>query len=281
MQVGRQVPAHRRSGGTLVGRPRIIAHRGASAIAPENTLLAFRLAAEAGADMLETDVQFSRDGAAVLIHDSDLARTTDCIGLVSAMAWSELSVCDAGYWFTPNGATRHPYRGLKIGVPRLEELFALIDALNPAIVLQLELKVDAGVPAARCGRDAARLAQMLAEHGWLNRAIVSSFSTAALDAVKAAEPQARTAYIVGRDADIHAALAYAVARKHEALNPEHLRLGMVEEGRDIVSLAHAAGVAVYPWTVNVADRALELAQMGVDGIMTDDPERLRRVLEAG
>lgn len=280
MQVGRHASPLSRASPAVVGSPRVIAHRGASSIAPENTLLAFRLAAEAGADMIETDVHLTRDGALVLIHDDDLARTTDCIGLVSGMSWSELDACDAGYWFTPNGSMRHPYRGLKIGIPRLTELFTLIDAIDPEILVQLEIKVGEGVQERSMQRPAERLIRTLDETGWMQRTIVSSFDKGVIDAVKSADPHTRTAYITGAGTDLHAAIAYAAARRHESIHPDHRSLGPETSGLRSVEAAHSAGIAVHAWTVNEPGRMLELARMGVDGITTDDPERLRRVLDS-
>ena len=96
----------------LSARP-VIAHRGASAYAPENTLPAFELAVQQGADAFELDVRLTRDGAPVVIHDDTLERTTDLTGPVRARTLAELRAADAGHWFTPDGGRTMPFRGAR------------------------------------------------------------------------------------------------------------------------------------------------------------------------
>src|SRR5918911_658199 len=98
-----------------------LAHRGASALAPENTLEAFRLAVESGAGGLELDVHLTRDGHVVVIHDPTLDRTTNRTGAVSEMTLDELREPDAGHNFSPDGSTL-PYRGLNLRIPTLVEV---------------------------------------------------------------------------------------------------------------------------------------------------------------
>src|SRR5215210_1213946 len=100
----------------------VIAHRGASAYAPENTLTAFELGVEQGADALELDVRVTRDGAPVVVHDATLDRTTDRVGPVRAHTLAELRQADAGHRFTSDGQRTHPYRGAGIRIPTLAEV---------------------------------------------------------------------------------------------------------------------------------------------------------------
>ena len=120
-------------------RPFIVAHRGASEEAPENTLPAFELAVEGGAEVVECDVHLSRDGVVTVIHDADLARTTDRRGVVAELTWRDLQGADAGY------PTRHGerYRGTR--VPRLEEV---LDLARGRCQVMIEIKADAVGPAA-------------------------------------------------------------------------------------------------------------------------------------
>jgi len=107
----------------LAGAPLLIAHRGGSALAPENTMLAFRRAVEWWcADLLELDVQPTRDGEAVVFHDATLDRTTDGSGPVVARSLAELRGLDAGYRFTPDGGASHPFRGRGVGISTLREV---------------------------------------------------------------------------------------------------------------------------------------------------------------
>src|SRR3712207_5496520 len=116
--------------------PLNVAHRGASARAPENTLEAFRLAVEAGAGGLELDVHMSRDGEVVVIHDSSVDRTTDGSGAVAGTTLGELRGLDAGYRFSPDGGRTHPYRNRGVGIPTLAEVYEEF----PTTYVNIEIK---------------------------------------------------------------------------------------------------------------------------------------------
>ena len=261
-------------------RPRVIAHRGASSIAPENTLLAFRLAIEAGAEMIETDAHLARDGEIVLIHDTDLRRTTNCSGSIADLRSADLAACDAGYWFTQMNERRHPFRGIGLCVPRLSDLLALVASLDPTIVVNVEIKNQPDdLSYDPTNRLADRLVELLAETGMSQQVLVSSFNPEAIDRVKSKAPGLRTAYLCSPRADLHARTAYARARGHDAIHPHHSSLTGGDGARRIVDVMHEAGLEVNVWTVNDPQRMLEMAAAGVDGIISDDPGQLRRVLE--
>lgn len=267
---------------TVTTRARVIAHRGASAIAPENTLLAFRLAIEAGAEMIETDAHLARDGEIVLIHDADLRRTTNCNGSVADLHLAELSACDAGYWFTPRGERRHAFRGLGLAVPRLDDLLDLVRSLEPTVFINVEIKnLPSEIDYDPTNRLARALVKSLDGANAAFNVLVSSFNPDAIDRVKELSPSLRTAYLCGPRADLHARTAYAHARGHDAIHPHHSSLGRGERARRIVDVMHGAGLEVNVWTVNEPQRMLELATAGVDGIITDDPALLRQVLKIG
>lgn len=262
-------------------RPCVIAHRGASAIAPENTLLAFRLAAESGAGMIETDAHLSRDDQVVLIHDADLARTTSCTGSVADLRGTELASCDTGYWFVADDRPQHPFRNLGLGVPTLGDLFSTIDAVNRDMKVNIEIKNAAdALDYDPTQRIADRLIDEIRALGVVARVLVSSFNSESIDRIKALDPTVRTAYLCAPWADLHARTAYAVARGHDALHPHHGLLGSLPGARRTVEMVHRAGLEMNVWTVNDPERMRELAAAGVDGIMTDDPERLWKVLNA-
>jgi glycerophosphoryl diester phosphodiesterase len=258
----------------------VIAHRGASAIAPENTLLAFQLAIEAGADMIETDAHLARDGSIVLIHDAELDRTTNCLGVVADRPATDLRSCDAGYWFTHDGDQTHPFRGIGLGVPALDALFSLLDTLDPTVQVNVEIKNMPGEltfdPSERL---ATRLVEQLHAIGAAHRVIVSSFNPASIDCIKQLDPSIRTGYICAPSADVHARTAYAVARGHNAIHPHHTSLGSAATAARVVKMIRQAGLEVNVWTVNDPERMRELAVADVDGIITDDPQQLHAVLD--
>ncbi|HJQ29825.1 MAG TPA: glycerophosphodiester phosphodiesterase family protein, partial [Rubrobacter sp.] len=145
------------------GWPVNLAHRGASALAPENTLEAFRMAVEAGAGGLELDVHLTRDGHVVVIHDETVERTTNGTGSVSGMNLAELRGFDAGYRFSPDGGRTRPYGGRGLRVPTLAEVLQEF----PGVAVNIDMK------AVRPGIEAAVL-EVLREAGAEGRALVVS-----------------------------------------------------------------------------------------------------------
>lgn len=239
-----------------MGKVLNIAHRGASADAPENTLRAFEAALEAGADAIELDVHMAADGALVVIHDPILGRTTAGRGPVRAHTLADLKRLDAGGWFGPAfaGAT----------VPTLQEVVAFARGRTRLFV---EIKAGSdfypGIEAA--------VTRCLKEGGVLGDAVLMSFDHTALLAVRDAAPEAETAALLeGRPADPPAVAAAARAGA--------LALGYrLLTGRER-ALTAAAGLRLYAWTVDDEDEMRRLADMGLDGIITNHPARLRRVL---
>jgi glycerophosphoryl diester phosphodiesterase len=259
-----------------------IAHRGASCMAPENTLLAFQLALEAGVDAIETDARLTADGEIVLLHDSELARTTDGSGLVSSQSLDAVRSLDAGYWYAARGLGGHAFRGLGLRVPTLAELFALLDRLAPQVSVHLELKNSPGDPDFDPSERLAEavVAWLQRNHG-VGRTVVSAFNPAAIESVKRLEPRLRTGYLVGAGRDLDAELAYVIAHGHDALHPRHDLLDAdTAASLRVLAAAREAGVDVNVWTVNEPARMRELAALGVDGLMSDDPQRLCATLDA-
>lgn len=233
------------------------AHRGASAFCPENTMSAFSKAIALGATGIETDVQRTKDGVLVLIHDEALQRTAGDPRLVKDATYDELSALDAGSWFHPD------YAGERI--PKLEELLGL--ACKHGTMLNLELKN--GVVSYE-GMEAEVIAQVR-EFGMSDRVILSSFNHYSLYQCKMLASDIRTGilYMEGlfRPWDYAQTLhADALHAYHYAVLPE-----WVEE-------AAASGIAYHPFTVNDESRLEQLLEAKVAGIITDYPDRLERLL---
>src|SRR5919112_3910522 len=149
------------------GWPVNLAHRGASALAPENTIEAFRLAVEDGAGGLELDVHMTRDGHIVVIHDAAVDRTTNGSGAVSQMTFDELRTFDAGYDFSPDGGPTRPYRGRGVRVPTLGEVLEAF----PGVAVNIDLKD--GPP----GIQAAVLGVLRETKTWRRTLVVSTRHT--------------------------------------------------------------------------------------------------------
>jgi glycerophosphoryl diester phosphodiesterase len=228
----------------------ITAHRGASRAAPENTLAAIRAAIAEGADWAEIDVQLTSDGAVVVMHDTDLLRIAKDPRRVVATPLAELRKIDAGGWFDAR------FKGEQI--PTLAEV--LDEAGRGGLTLNIELK-----PSGNEGPLAMRVASVLREKGALERSVVTSLSTVALQEMRKAEPGARIGQIlsasVGRPARLGADML--------AMNA-----GLVNGER----LAWGAGsvLGVHAWTVNDADQMTRLVLRGVRGVITDDAAAMVR-----
>jgi glycerophosphoryl diester phosphodiesterase len=229
--------------------PAVVGHRGASGYAPENTLAAFALALEQGADMVECDVHLSADGVPVVIHDDTLDRTTNGRGPVREQTVAALKALDAG-----RGET----------IPTLDELLAWC---RDRVALSIEIKNGPvyyeGLP--------ERIVELLRRHGMTERAGVISFDHVALRRVRELEPRvAIGALFVARPVD---APAMARAAGADALLP-HWAFATP----DLVESAHRAGLAVSVWTVNDEAVARSAVAAGVDAIATDYPDRIRAAL---
>jgi glycerophosphoryl diester phosphodiesterase len=228
-----------------------IAHRGASGDFPENTLVAFEAAIRAGAQMCELDVQLCADGAAVVIHDDTVNRTTRGRGAVAAMSLAEIRRLDAGVKFAAAFAGT--------GVPTLEDVLEIVKG---RCALNVELK---GL------RVETEVCRLLREHGAIADTIVSSFDWESLAAAQAIEPAVRLGVLADRRPD--AMLAQALRLRAVSVNP---RYDIVNE--TVVDKAHQAGLQVLVWTIDGVSRMRQMIALGVDGIMTNYPARLAAVL---
>jgi glycerophosphoryl diester phosphodiesterase len=249
-----------------------LAHRGASALAPENTIEAFRLAVEAGAGGLELDVHMTRDGHIVVIHDATVDRTTSGSGAVSEMTIDELREFDAGHNFSPDGGPIRPYRGRSVRVPTLGEVLEEF----PEVAINIDIK--AGNP----GIEETVLG-VLCEANALGRALVVSIPHATVKRFRkvsgghvstgASRWEIGVFYISSR-----LRLERLVRPAYDALQVPLRHRGILVVTPRFVRAAHARGVRVDAWTINQADEMHRLLDLGVDVIMTDRPEMLTEVL---
>jgi glycerophosphoryl diester phosphodiesterase len=236
--------------------PQIIAHRGASAEAPENTLAAYRRALAIGVHGVELDVNLSADGEPIVIHDHVLDRTTDGHGLVVARTSAELRQLDAGRWFG------EAFAG--------ERLLTLAEALDLLRAVRVIVEIKAGL--GRTLGIAARVAAVIGASTH-REVTVSSFDHPLLVEVTAARPELDIA-VLYTARPIHA-LRLAQDAGARTLHPYWFWLTP-----DVVTSAHAAGLRVETWVVDeLADQARVLA-MGVDAVMTNHPRRLRETFAA-
>lgn len=240
-------------------RPLNLGHRGASADAPENTLAAFRRAAELGADGIEFDAKLSRDGVVVILHDATVDRTTDGSGRVSDLSLAELKQLDAGAKFSAKFAGER--------IPTLEET---LDAIGDRLLINIELTNYAS----RNDGLEAKVLELMLRHPWRERIMLSSFNPIALRRVKRAAPQVVCGLLTlpGR---MFQAGRILFARLIPGLDAHHPHHSMTTAG--FVRRAHARGQKVNTWTVNAEAEMRRLIAIGVDALMTDQPDVLRRI----
>lgn len=264
--------------------PLVIAHRGYSAVAPENTPAAFEGALRVGADLLELDIALDADGVPVVVHDVTLDRTTDSAGRVADVSSAQLRTVDAGSWFSPAFAGQP--------VPTLAQVVSLV-ARFPRAGLLVEFK-GPWSPA-----EAHVAAAVVRAGGIADRCVLQSFDRGTVAALRDVAPTVARALLVlgvGSDVDLAEVAAnpfttLAASREAARRQGEEARTGLgvmacnpfvggVAATPEVVAGYHDAGVRTFPWTVDDPVLWGELLRAGVDGIITNDPGRLRGFLDA-
>lgn len=238
---------------TMFRNPTITAHRGLSADAPENTLYAFSDAIEAGADFIELDVQQTKDGVLVVLHDQNLRRTTGLNRNIWDVTYDEICDLDAGSWFDPAYANAR--------IPTLEETLQFI---NKRVQLNIEIK-----PTSQTAPELEQdVADLITAYGYTNDCWVTSFSYSSLKRIKQANPDIRTGYIMSVAYGQFYSLKYADA----------FSLNKVFVTSQVVNSAHQAGKLVFAWTVNSVSEVHSLCNLHVDNIITDNPVMVQDVV---
>ncbi|HEV7126511.1 MAG TPA: glycerophosphodiester phosphodiesterase family protein [Ktedonobacterales bacterium] len=240
-----------RAGNAFGARPLVFAHRGARAYAPENTLLAFQLAFDLGADAIECDVRRTADGALVIIHDGTLNRTTNGRGVVASQTLADLRALNAG---------------LGQSIPTLDETLALCAARGRQV--NLEVKAET-LRAALATAEALEPALSALDAGGRQRVLVSSFDLPAVAHLKQRLPWLRAATLHGaREWRQRDPLAPALAMGAQAVHPA---MSLVTPS--LVERAHDNGLRIHVWTANRLVPLRQLLSWGVDGVFSDYPER--------
>lgn len=246
----------------MTGRdtPQIIAHRGNSSVAPENTLAAFASAIAAGAGSIEIDLACTADGEIIVIHDDTFERTTSGVGPVAEATTAYVQSLDAGQWYSP------AYAGQQI--PTFAQFAELLARENTVEAL-VEFK-------GRWSTSNLALAlEVLTSSGMSERAILQSFHPHTLMKLHALAPHLRRGALTFEDP--LPLIGPCVEAGIYTLNPH---VGYVEENPGVVEEIHAAGLRTQVWTANEPRQWGSLAGLGVDGIITDRPDALAGWLSA-
>ena len=235
------------------GCPLIIAHRGASGLAPENTLAAFHKALEVGADAIELDVRLTRDGRVVVIHDRMLNRTTTGKGPVGTYSLEEVKSLDAGSWFGPQ------FSGER--VPTLEEVF---DVMPPEFPVYVELKArgHGGLPLA------LRVLNIIRRYERWESTLVASFNPMAMALLRAAGPRIIRGYIWSR----HHPLPMRARWFSPLVKPHWFAPDRGSITPALLARFHSQGNPVAAWDVDARTNMHDLTKMGLDAVVTNHPE---------
>ncbi len=235
--------------------PWIVAHRGYRKKYPENTLAAFQAAMDAGAPMMELDVTLSRDRKPVIIHDDTLERTTNGPGRASDHTMADLQQLDAGSWFHPDFADQT--------LPGLAELF---DLVNGRALINVEIKSNAYEPRHPPDAIERQVVDLINEKKIGNLTLISSFSVDILEQLSFMEDAPSIALISEGPATMDT-VTLCQRLKVFSWHPYFKILT-----REQVEMMHAAGIKVFPYTVNTPEDHEWMRSINVDGVITDDPE---------
>ncbi|HEX8633888.1 MAG TPA: glycerophosphodiester phosphodiesterase [Pyrinomonadaceae bacterium] len=249
--------------------PLIIGHRGASAVAPENTLAAFVRALDDGADGIEFDVRLARDGVPVVIHDATLRRTAGLDVPIAALSSSDLSAVDVGSWFN----RRRPARAIAAYAPEtIPTLASVFLTVAPRCrLLYVELKCETGETA----RLVERVVAEVRAHGLERRVVIESFTLAAVAEAKRLAPDIRTAAAFERRPVRPLLTARALLQRARDARADELALARSLVSRRTVEAARARGLQTVVWTVDHPSWFARACALGLRAVITNDPARMR------
>lgn len=247
--------------------PDIIAHRGAKACAPQNTLPSFARAVADRADGFETDVHLTKDGIPVICHNYDIDETSDGTGFIEKMTLAELRTHDFGSWYSEE------FKGTTL--PTLDEFLALAKDADVKI-----LNVEIKRPPSRLEELVEKTLQAVDAYDLTDRLLISSFNPQVLMHVKKCAPHVKTGFLhpinhlpTCRPVIWPSAMVRKI--KCDAIHPFHYVVTP-----QLVKWAHKHGLKVNVWTVNEEEQVKRLVMLGVDGLITDDPARIRQIAES-
>ena len=231
---------------------KVMAHRGASTEAPENTMAAFQKAIDDMADYIELDVQLTNNGEVIVMHDSNAYRTTGVDANIVNMTYKEVKTLDAGSWFSDE------YVGEN--VPSLKEVLELTQG---KIKLNIELKpADNGTALVK------NTVRIIEKYNMVNDCVITSFSESALKAVKTYNQEIKVGYI----------LSAAYGDFYDMKNVDFFSVNAAFLSKRTIDAIHNSGKRVYAWTVNNKESIKNLTNKGVDGIITDNPVLARETI---
>jgi len=249
-------------------RPLIIAHRGASAWAPENTLAAFKLAVEQGADGVEFDVRLSKDDRAVVIHDSSLERTAGLPLKVADLTTEELAKVDVGSWFN----ARHPRRAdpayKNETIPSLEQVLELLKDFRGVIYIELKCKESEVDNLSRT------VCSVISRSPLLPQMIVKSFKLGVLPRIRFGCPPVKTAALFAPKIMRYLRKGKYMVRIAEEFGADHISLHYSLATKKLMKKVEGTGLKVTIWTADKSGWIDRASDLGLFAIITNDPVKL-------
>jgi glycerophosphoryl diester phosphodiesterase len=251
----------------------VIAHRGFSGEYPENTLLAFEKAAALPIDAIELDVHSSRDGKIVVIHDPTLERTTNKMGRVFDYTWEELKKLDAGYCFDPGDLRIFPFRGKRVGIPLLEDVFRNFPRMKFIVEIKQTMPAIEDV-----------VYRLIRKYKMEDRVIVASEHPEPLQRLRNINPCIATSFSRLEAQEFYQLYRLRLSnfynsRADAVQIPERYQSKTVVT-RSFAHAVHRKGMIIHVWTVNDPAGMKRLIQAGVDGIITDFPDLLLQIKQS-
>ncbi len=253
---------------------KVVAHRGDSAFFPENTLPAFRSAAELKVDCIETDVHLTKDGVCVIWHDDSMERTSGDKSLITDKKYKELAGMDAGYMFSGDNGKTFPFRGRGVTIATLDEVLKSI----PDMRFNVDLKDD--------NQDlVVEFARVIRANKAENRVLGASFHDSIIKSLREYIPEIATSFSRPELKKLVYMDKLKILKFHNKLPagaaqiPEYSgRLRVLT--KSLIRVLHARGVYIHVWTINNRADMVRLFKMGVDTIMTDNPRLLIEVINS-
>jgi glycerophosphoryl diester phosphodiesterase len=247
--------------------PLVIAHRGASAYAPENTLSAIQKAVDLGADAVEIDVRMTKDGELVAIHDKSVSRTTNGKGAVNEYTLSEIKMLDAGSWFDES------FKNEKI--PTLDEVLSIIDS---SLTLIIEIKDDSR----NLSRMIDKVIRTVRKNSPQKKIILKSFNTKVLERIRRFAPEIQLIYVYGiRIPFLNFSIGTGISFQDLfTLNVDYLQPHSLLLSQDFVREAQANGYKIIAWDVDGENKMKRMIRIGVDAIETGYPDLLLKLIQS-
>lgn len=248
-----------------------MAHQGGDGLRPGNTLAAFENAVALGVDVLEMDIHSTKDGEIVVMHDNTVDRTTNGTGPIQSFTLGELKELDAGYHWTEDEGKSYPFRGQGIAVPTLREVFRQF----PDMPMNIEIKQSE--PSL-----AEPLCQLIRAHGMKEKVLIASFKAVAIKEFRRACPEIMTTTVENEVRLLYGLSMVYLGRIYpppaEALQVPEYEGNIHVVKKRFVEAAHRRNMEVHVWTVNEINDMQRMLDVGVDGIITDYPDRLLDLL---